>query len=106
LVANFEGIFGPNNRIYIFCANTLMQEVAGVDWPSNLWALKFREHILMFSHQDNLFTRMVSNMADYFSTEAQRFDQNQHLNNALRYYQWAIRLYQRYGTTESIKKNY
>jgi hypothetical protein len=58
----------------------------------------------MFSHQDNLFLRMLSNMADYFSTEAQRFDQNQHLNNALTYYQWAIRLYQRYGTMGSIKK--
>ena len=41
LVANFEGLFGPTNRIYIFCGNTLMAEVDGVDPPAHLWILNF-----------------------------------------------------------------
>jgi hypothetical protein len=104
LVANFEGAFGKNNRIYIFCSNMLMQEVEGVDPPSNTWALNFLEYILMFNHQDDLLARMVSNIADYFFTEAKRFDDNQHLDNACKHYDWAKRMYQRYETIESTRK--
>jgi hypothetical protein len=105
LVANFEGAFGPNNRIYIFCANTLMAAIEGVDPPTNTWALNFLEYILMFNHQDDLLVRMVSDIADYFFTEAQRLDNDQHLDRAYQHYKWAERMYQRYERMGPIKKS-
>jgi len=104
LVANFEGAFGPNNRIYIFCANTLMTAVEGVDPPTNTWVLNFLEYILMFNHQDDLLVRMVSNIADYLFTEAKRLDNDQYLDSAYQNYEWAKRMYQRYERMGPIRK--
>jgi hypothetical protein len=104
LVANFEETFGSNNRIYIFCANTLMRSVDGVDPPSNTWALGFLEHILMFNHQDDLLARMILDIGGYFFKEAQHFDDSQQLDIACQYYQWARLIYERYEKLEPMGK--
>ena len=58
----------------------------------------------MFNHQDDLLARMVSEISNYFNREAQRFDEDQQLNNACQYYEWAKRMYRRLERIEPVRK--
>jgi hypothetical protein len=101
LMINFPDTFVPNYRMYIFCANTLMVPVEGVDAPTNTWALNFLENILMMNHQDDLFARMVSDIAEHFFTEAQRLSNNDgQLDSACQYLVWSKQMFRRYGIME------
>jgi hypothetical protein len=99
-MTNFPETFVPNYRMYIFCANMIMRSVDGFPAPSNTWALEFLANILMLDHQDDLFARMVSDIADYFFTEANRLYNATAFDSARQYFIWSKQMFRRYGIME------
>jgi hypothetical protein len=105
IMTNFSDIFVPNYRMYIFCSNTNMRSVDGCAAPTNAWALDFLANILMLNHQDDLFARMVSDIADYFFTEGERRDKAEALDSARQYFIWSKKMFIRYGLMERRNMN-
>ena len=95
LVAHFPCTFVTNHFMYIFCGNMNMSQVDDVE-PTNDWALGFTDHVLMYDHQNDLMVRIVSDIANYFSAEADRLRDANQLDNALEHYQWSKRMLGRY----------
>jgi hypothetical protein len=89
LMTNFPDTFVPNYRMYIFCANMIMRSVDGFAAPTNTWVGDFLANILMIDHQDDLFARMVLDIADYFFKEAECRDNAQALDSARQYFIWS-----------------
>jgi hypothetical protein len=97
LVINFPQTFVPEHWMYVFCGNMNMIQVADVV-PANTWALNFLDRIVMFDHQDDLLSRLVLDMARYFSNKAVDLENNRRLENARQHFNWSKQMYQRYGT--------
>ncbi len=87
--------FPPENPIFIFCANLIMQPVEGVKL-TNLWLQEFIENVLPYDHQDDLLARMTREIADYFTAEAQRLLSNQQPDEASQYQDWSQRMRRRH----------
>jgi hypothetical protein len=100
VMTNFPDTFVPNYRMYIFCANTIMRSVDGCAKPTNTWALDFLANILMLNHQDDLFARMVSDIAEYFFTKAEHLENDQP-DSACQYLIWSKHMFRRYGMMEN-----
>jgi hypothetical protein len=50
----------------------------------------------MFDHEADLLARMTRDMAEYYSTEAERQHVNGYLKEALRFYSWSKKLFLQY----------
>jgi len=96
LVINFPKTFVPEYWMYVFCGNMNMIQVGNVV-PANTWALNFPDRIVMFDHQDDLLSRLVLDMARYFSRKAVDLENNRRLENACQHLNWSKKMYQRYG---------
>jgi hypothetical protein len=97
LIINFPETFVPEYWMYVFCGNMNMIQVADVV-PANTWALNFSDRIAMFDHQDDLLSRLVFDMARYFSEKAGDLENNnQRLEDARQHFNWSKKMYQRYG---------
>jgi len=96
LISNFPETFVPNYWIYVFCAKMNMIATEGAGDPTNDWALDYEDHVLMHNHQDDLLPRLVLDIATYFLTEAEHFENSGQLIDAVQNYDWSKLLFQRY----------
>jgi hypothetical protein len=103
LVVNFRDTFVPGYLIYIFCAKMNMITTEGAGDPTNEWAFDYLDHVSMHNHQDDLLTRLVLDIATYFSEEGERLEKSGELDDALKHYQWSKRMWERYDTMEKTR---
>ena len=85
--------------MFVFCANMHMVPANGVE-PTNTWAMRFSNRILMYNHQDDLLPRMVLEIASYFFRKAEALAEHRELDDARQHLSWAAQMYRyrRYGT--------
>ena len=77
----------PYESVYVFC---------GYIASHVNWAIRFRDHLQMFDHEQDLLARMVRDAAAYFFTLAERESPTEHPDEALLYYNWSKKLYLEY----------
>jgi hypothetical protein len=93
IMQDFQQVFtdpvtnDPYNSIYIFCLDIPLHYV---------WVVEYYEYTQMFDHEADLLARMTRDMAEYYSTQAERQHVNGYLKEALRFYSWSKKLFLQY----------